>query len=96
LRPAETSREEPIVKAVAKAHREVFGEEVTFADEDAPYRYYWTDACVLSGILKIPTINYGPAGGETVVRPDERVNINQLINAAKVYALTALETCGVL
>jgi len=93
--PVEVPRDSRVVQIVANAHREVFKEEVTFADEEAPYKYYCTDACVWNGILKIPAINYGPSGAEGAVSPDERVSISQLVAAAKVYALTALEACGV-
>jgi len=95
LPPPEVPRDSRVAQIVANAHREVFNQEASFVDEETPYRYYWTDTCVLNGISKIPTINYGPGGEEASVRPDERVSIPQLVAGAKVYALAALEACGV-
>jgi acetylornithine deacetylase/succinyl-diaminopimelate desuccinylase-like protein len=91
----EVPYEARVVLVVANAHRDVFKEQVAFADEEPPYKYYWAHACVLNGIWKIPPINYGPGGGEASVLPDERISIAQLLAAAKVYALVALEAYGV-
>lgn len=43
----------------------------------------------------IPTLIYGPGDLADAHRPNESVPIEHLIEAAKVYALTALDLCGV-
>lgn len=42
----------------------------------------------------IPTLIYGPGDLADAHRPNESVQIEHLIEAAKVYALTALDLCG--
>jgi acetylornithine deacetylase/succinyl-diaminopimelate desuccinylase-like protein len=62
------------------------------------------DASLLAA-AGITTVLYGPGGGDSdseyqraahegLVPPDERVSISSIVNAAKVYALTAVGLCG--
>lgn len=49
----------------------------------------WLDA------QDIPGVAYGPDNALTAHAEDEYVTIDQLITAAKTYALTAMDFCGV-
>jgi len=80
-----------IVKAVAESHETVRG----FAPEFNPSKFYFkvggSDA---SQLLKagIETVVYGP-GGEYVMTTDERIRVSDLVDATKIYALTAAKMC---
>jgi acetylornithine deacetylase/succinyl-diaminopimelate desuccinylase-like protein len=54
---------------------------------------YWSDAGLLQGIKKIPTVIFGPGKIEVAHSPGEFVEISQIIHAAKVLACLALITC---
>ena len=45
--------------------------------------------------LSVPTVIYGPSDPAVGHSPNERVSIEQLVQAAKVYAITAVRTLGV-
>ncbi len=54
---------------------------------------YWTDASILVNTGRIPTVIFGPGKEEVAHTTLEYVEINQLLTAAQVYALTALDIC---
>jgi len=82
---------EPVARAVADAHTRVFG--------TPPSRptcielSMWNDSNVYAE-LGIPVVKYGPAwaGGDFL---PERLAVADLMRAARVYALAALQLCGV-
>lgn len=100
----EISKEEYVVKAVARAHREVFGREIDYA---APKRYGITSDGSRIAAYGVPTITYGPGFGTHLVDPTEPrigewdnpagirrgVGIENMANCARVYALAALDIC---
>lgn len=45
--------------------------------------------------FSVPTVIYGPSDPAVGHSPDERVSIEQLVQAVKVYAVTAIRTLGV-
>jgi succinyl-diaminopimelate desuccinylase len=92
----------PLVQAVAAAHRQVVGH-----DPEISARGRLGAACDASLFAEagIPTIMYGPGGGMTDVEhqravhegrvpPDERVSIQAIVDAARVYAAAAVRLCG--
>jgi len=93
----------PLVQSFARSH-----EFVTRKPPDVGPRGRMgaaADASHVVGHLNIPTILYGPGGGMTdlehgrdvlngEVEPDERIRIDDIVVAAKVYALSAAELCG--
>src|SRR5439155_5369931 len=81
----------PIVKIVADAHRQVTGQEPRIGPIE-PYKFYGTDAAHLSR-AGIPGVVYGP-GGKQSTAPDECVDLDDLLTAARVYALTILAVCA--
>jgi acetylornithine deacetylase len=89
--PFEVTRDADIVQTVVRAHREVVGEAPKIGDV-APYKFYGTDAAHLSRAGMIGLV-YGP-GGKYNTMPDERVELRDLFNAARVYARVIVETCA--
>ena len=87
--PFETSTDDEAVQAVARAHRDVVGEEADFVGMrivgDANLYVHGTD---------VPTFYYGPCN-ETAQADIEWVEIDRLERAAKVYALAAIDYCRV-
>jgi acetylornithine deacetylase len=89
----EVDREHPFVQRLAAAHREVTGQEPRVGDV-APYKFYGTDAAHLAGQGGMTGVVYGP-GGKYNTMADERVDVADLVAAARAYALTIVDTCGV-
>jgi acetylornithine deacetylase len=89
--PFEVGRDADIVQTVVRAHRAVVGEEPKIGDV-APYKFYGTDAAHLSR-AGMTGLVYGP-GGKYNTMPDERVELCDLFNAARVYARVIVETCA--
>lgn len=82
---------DPIAAAVKAAHAKVFGQE------PPPPSWWdlsmWNDSNIYAE-TGIPVVKYGPhwPGGDPY---PERMAITDLMKAARVYALTALQLCGV-
>ena len=89
--PFEVARDADIVQTVLRAHRAVVGEEPKIGDV-TPYKFYGTDAAHLSR-AGMTGLVYGP-GGKYNTMPDERVELRDLCNAARVYARVIVETCA--
>jgi acetylornithine deacetylase len=89
--PFEVDLGHPFVQSLASAHTRVTGAAPMVGDV-APYKFYGTDAAHLAKAGMIGAV-YGP-GGKYNTMPDERVEIVDLVNAARVYALMIAETCG--
>jgi hypothetical protein len=102
----EISKSEYVVKAVERAHREVFGKPVPYS---VPKRYGITSDGSRIAAYGVPTITYGPGFGTHLIDPTESrapaewdtpsgtrrgVGIDNMINCTKVYALAALDICG--
>ena len=73
------------MRAVRRAHADVSGSEAVVS-AGLPVSGYVTDS---SDFLRhgIPTAVYGP--GDWTVDPDERIRIDDLVTATRVYALAA-------
>ncbi|WP_342480232.1 ArgE/DapE family deacylase [Paenibacillus sp. FSL L8-0340] len=84
-----TSPEEPVVSDLVESICEVSGEEaygvLQWASSDA--RHFRTH--------NIPVLQYGPAELSTIHNFNEKAPVWQIIQCAKVYALTALKYLGV-
>jgi acetylornithine deacetylase/succinyl-diaminopimelate desuccinylase-like protein len=81
---------EPVARAVSAAHRQVFGEE--------PKRPSWVELSTwndsnIYAELGIPVVKYGPPWPGGAYFP-ERMAVRDLMQAARVYALTALQLCS--
>jgi len=85
----ETSHEEPICKAAAAASEAVFSRPANL--------YGSAFDCDAGWIRKtgIPTIVVGPGNTELAHGFNECVDIQNVLDAAKLYAMTIVEWCGV-
>ena len=87
--PFETPCDDPLVQAVANAHR-----KVTSTEADIIGKRIVGDANLYVHGSGVPTIYYGPSN-ETAHADIENVSISRLESAAKVYLLAAMEYCGI-
>ncbi|MGH7931445.1 MAG: M20/M25/M40 family metallo-hydrolase [Candidatus Binatia bacterium] len=80
---------EPLVKSAEDVYQHLFGEKIKV---EAPDRAsIWTDTNVYNE-LGIPAIKIGPRGRRIGPR-NEEIEIDTMVNAAKLYALMALDIC---
>ena len=86
--PFETPSDHPIVTSLQKAC-----ESVTGKIPDIMGMGLVGDANLYANDGGVQTVYYGPAH-QTAHSDDERVSISQLVHCAKVYALAAVEFCG--
>ncbi len=84
-----TAPSEAVVEAVAAAHRRVTGRDCEYGAFPA-----WTDGALLSEFAEIPTLILGPGDLAVAHSPEESIETAQIIEAARIYALTAAEFCG--
>ena len=87
--PFETSPEEPICKAAAAASEVVFNRPAMLYGGD-----FTSDASFIRR-AGIPTIVVGPGTPEVAHGFNEYVEIQELVDAAKLYAMTIVEWCGI-
>lgn len=85
-------RDAPIVEAAVGAFRRVMGTPPPLGAV-APYRYYGSDASHLQHLAGMQGVVCG-AGGKYNTMPDERVELEQLHAATRIFGLTALAVCG--
>src|SRR5207302_972646 len=80
---------EPLVEAVIGAHRQVLGSEP--GPVAPPFSSMWRDLNVYNEV-GIPSITYGPAAGTG--GGNNTMGVEDLLNASRIYALTALDICN--
>jgi acetylornithine deacetylase/succinyl-diaminopimelate desuccinylase-like protein len=80
---------EPLVRSAKEVHQHLFGE--TIKPEPPDRASIWTDTNVYNEV-GIPCVKIGPRG-KRVARQEE-IEIDQMLNAAKIYALMALDICS--
>lgn len=86
LKPARTAPDSAVARALAAAHRSVTGAAVEIG-----YTHGYNDGDFLVNDLGIPTVNYGPGESARSHTAAEKLRIDQLLSAARVYLQTALE-----
>jgi len=79
----------PICQAVATAYEAALDQEPKY------HGYCFADDGTFLNQAGIPTITIGPGVVTTLHAANEYVEIDELVDAAKVYALTIVEWCGV-
>jgi len=87
--PYDVPADAPICNSVAAAYEAVIGEPVKY------YGFAAVDDAAFLNRAGIPAINIGPGDVRLAHAPDEHVEIAELIDAAKIYALSIVEWCGV-
>jgi acetylornithine deacetylase len=93
--PVDVPRDSAVVRAVARHHEAVTGRPPAVVGALLPASYSAGDA---SWLWKagIPSVYYGPAGGWVEPGPAGAwASIEEMVTCAKIFALTALDVCGV-
>jgi succinyl-diaminopimelate desuccinylase len=80
-----TDRYDPVVKAVDWATRQMSHQEPTYAGVPGA-----TDGTYLWALKNIPIVTIGAGDRQVPHQTDEWVDLDQLLETAKIYALTAL------
>jgi acetylornithine deacetylase/succinyl-diaminopimelate desuccinylase-like protein len=81
---------EPLVNSLEEIHQHLFGTKLKF--EAADRASIWTDTNVYNE-LGIPAVKIGPRGKRIGPR-NEELDIDQMVKAAQIYALIALDICS--
>lgn len=81
----ETSKEEPVVRAISSAYTMVTGKEPVFNGVPGA-----TDGTFLNCMKGIPVVTTGTGNRLIPHQADEYVEIDELLEAAKIFALTAM------
>ena len=87
--PFDVSPDAPICKAVAATYEKVIGESAKY------YGFAGVNDGAFLNIAGIPTITIGPGNLCVAHAANEYVEISELVDAAKIYALSIAEWCGV-
>jgi len=87
--PYDVPKDEPICRAAAVACEAVLNEPAKY------YGFTAVDDATFLNQAGIPTITLGPGSIEVAHTANEYVEIKDLLDAAKIYALTIVEWCGV-
>jgi acetylornithine deacetylase/succinyl-diaminopimelate desuccinylase-like protein len=81
---------EPLVQSAEEIYQYLFGERIK--PETPDRASIWTDTNVYNE-LGIPAIKIGPRGRRISVR-NEEIEIDEMVKAAQLYALMALDICS--
>ena len=87
--PYDVPADAPICKTVAAVYEAVMGEPVKY------YGFAAVDDAAFLNRAGIPAITIGPGSLFVAHAPNEYVEIAELVDAAKIYALSIVEWCGV-
>ncbi len=88
--PTATPRQEPIVVELDKTYRDLTGKEPVYGGVPGT-----TDGTILFGRAGLPIVTCGP--GDTLIphHVDEYLDIDQLVEATRLYVVTAMRYLGV-
>jgi acetylornithine deacetylase/succinyl-diaminopimelate desuccinylase family protein len=89
LKPALTPPDSPVAQAIARAHTAVTGQKVQVGFTNG-----YNDGDFLVNDLGIPTVNYGPGESQRSHTAEEKLRIDHLLTAVRVYLRTAFELAG--
>ncbi len=87
--PTDTPREAPIVRALASATRDALGREPEYGGVPGT-----TDGTILFTQAGVPIVTCGPGNTYIPHHVDEYVDIEQLVDAAKIYVVAAMRYLG--
>ena len=88
--PTATRREEPIVQVMDGAYRDLAGREPTYGGVPGS-----TDGTILNTRAGVPIVVCGPGDIHAPHQVDEWLELEQLIEAARLYTLAAMRFLGV-
>ncbi|HLL99235.1 MAG TPA: M20 family metallopeptidase [Rubrobacteraceae bacterium] len=86
--PTETPMEDPLVRAMAAAYRDLTGEEPCYNGVPGA-----TDGTYLSTWAGVPIVTTGAGNREIPHHKDEWVSVDELLTTCKLYAATAMYFC---
>ena len=84
--PLNTSPEEPMIKGLQKAIKAIKGTQPQIIGLP-----FYTEAAIFAKALKVPACIIGPGDIAQAHSADEFVRISEVVDAAKIYALTAID-----
>jgi succinyl-diaminopimelate desuccinylase len=87
--PADTPADDPFVELFTGAARKVLGTEPVIGG--APY---FTEGAIFMPVLKVPMVICGPGEADLAHNANESVKIENLIRAARIYAVAAADFLG--
>lgn len=82
----------PLVDALAEAHEQVRGEPMPTRAETAVVSM-WRDTNVYNSV-GIPALTFGPSRGKAAVQGTGYMDLSDMLDGAKIYAVAALRMCG--
>lgn len=85
--------EHPICRAIGDAHERAL-DGTRFAGRPLVRGFAAVEDCSFLNIGGIPTVSYGPGDLRVAHADDEYILIDELVAAAKTYALLAMDWCG--
>jgi len=86
--PTETPMEDPLVRAMSAAYRELTGDEPRYNGVPGA-----TDGTYLSTWVGVPIVTTGAGEREIPHHRDEWVSVDELLTTCKLYAATAMHFC---
>jgi len=82
----------PLLGAISDAHRHVRGVQMPDRAESAVVSM-WRDTNVYNRV-GIPSLTFGPGRGKAAVQGTGYMHLDNMLEGAKIYALTALNVCA--
>lgn len=83
------AEDHPLVQATVRSVRETLGYRPRLARWG-----FSTDGSYTAGLANIPTVGFGPGEERYVHTLDEQIRLNDVVDAARVYARLAIELLG--
>jgi acetylornithine deacetylase len=87
--PFDVPVDAPICKTIAAVYEAVMGEPIKY------YGFAAVDDAAFLNRAGIPAVTFGPGNIFVAHAPNECVEISELVDAAKLYAVSIVEWCGV-
>lgn len=87
--PFDVPADAPICQCVATAYEATLNEPAKF------YGFAAVDDAAFLNRAGIPAVTIGPGSLTVAHAPNEHVEIPELVDSAKIYALSIVEWCGV-
>jgi putative selenium metabolism hydrolase len=84
------SEDHPLVRATARSVRETLG----YRPRMAPWLFS-TDGTYTAGVANIPTVGFGPGEERYAHTLDDQIRLNDVVDAARVYARLAVNLLGI-
>jgi succinyl-diaminopimelate desuccinylase len=88
--PTSTQRDEPIVQVLDRAYRDLTGKEPVYGGVPGS-----TDGTILNSRAGVPIVTCGPGAIHVPHQVDEWLDLEQLIEAARLYTVAAMRFLGV-